>query len=242
MKKIKFLSNRSWLNSDSPSRPKPMGKFIPEWYKIADRFFKMPSGEYVKHQIGGRVPTWKACPSIYDVMTTGYTYLTPYDIEVSRDENNNPVIRDFDPSGFQFVQPRGVMDGFPVPAGYDAVHFAWWPDWAVELPKGYSGLYIQPINRFDLPFLTTSGIIDNDKVSIPGTMPFFIKQDFSGTIPAGTPYVQIIPFKRENWESEYEYESNPEAIYQKNAINSRKYRVPDGGVYLRDVWERRTYK
>lgn len=242
MKKIKFISNRPWLNSDSVSKPKPIGKLLPEWYKKADRFFKMPSGEYFSDPVNGKIPTWKACPSIYDVMISGYTYLTPYDIEVTRNENGEPVIQDSDQFGFPFVHSRGIMPDFPVPDGYEAIHFAWWPDWAVELPKGHSALYIQPINRFDLPFLTTSGIIDNDKVFIPGTMPFFIKKGFSGTIPAGTPYVQIIPFKRQDWESEYSYESDPEKIYLKNFLNSKKYRVPDGGVYQRDIWSRRTYK
>jgi hypothetical protein len=29
---------------------------------------------------------------------------------------------------------------------------------------------------------------------------------------------------------------------KKNMKNSEKYRVPDGGVYLKDVWEKRKYE
>lgn len=94
------------------------------------------------------------------------------------------------------------MPQFIHPQGYYQEHFAWYPDWAVELPEGYSALYTHPLNRFDLPFFMTIGIIDNDKVNLPGTMPFFIAKGFEGTIPAGTPYAQIIPFKREDWKSE----------------------------------------
>jgi hypothetical protein len=107
-----------------------------------------------------------------------------------------------------------------------------------DLPRR---LYTQPFNRFELPFLGTSGIIDNDKVNLPGTMPFFVAQGFTGILPAGTPYAQLLPFKRENWESEIELNTDQEILYKKNTENKEKYRVPDGGVYQKEVWERRTY-
>jgi len=110
------------------------------------------------------------------------------------------------------------------------------------VPEGYSALYSQPFNRFELPFLTTSGIIDNDKVKLPGTMPFFIIKGFSGVIPAGTPYAQILPFKRENWESEIDASIDYESLVKINQENSAKYRQPDGGIYQREVWERRKYE
>ena len=45
-----FRSYRSWVNSDSPSVPTSTQNEIPKWYKEADRFAKMPSGESIKHQ------------------------------------------------------------------------------------------------------------------------------------------------------------------------------------------------
>ena len=66
-------------------------------------------------------------------------------------------------------------------------------------------------------------------------------KDFSGVIPAGTPYAQMIPFKREDWQSEIKIEE-PMAIYNKNMENSIKYRVPDGGVYKNEVWKQRKYE
>jgi hypothetical protein len=125
--------------------------------------------------------------------------------------------------------------------GYSKTHFAWWADWAVTVPSGYSVIYSQPFNRYDLPFLTTNGIIDNDNINLPGTMPFFVKEDWSGIIPAGTPYAQLIPFKREDWSSSVELE-DPDLMYVKNIENFKKYRVPNGGVYQKDVWQRRRYE
>ncbi|HEY9182466.1 MAG TPA: hypothetical protein VIQ99_04650, partial [Gammaproteobacteria bacterium] len=93
----------------------------------------------------------------------------------------------------------------------------------------------------ELPFLTMSGIVDNDKVHLPGTMPFFVRKGYSGVLPAGTPYAQILPFKREHWESEVDVSLSHAEMSAKNKANSAKFRQPDGGVYVREVWERRKY-
>jgi hypothetical protein len=73
-------------------------------------------------------------------------------------------------------------------------------------------------------------------------MPFFMIKGFSGVIPAGTPYSQILPFKREHWESEVDVSISYEEMAKVNHENSSKYRQPDGGVYQRDIWERRKYE
>ena len=242
-KKIKFVSNRPWLTLDSDSKPGPILKTIPDWYKKADRFAQNPmTGEpWEMPNGGGKVPTWKACPAIYDIMGSGYTYKTPCDIEFT-EKNGTIFAKVLDEQNKDILQDRMPMPQFVPPKGYHEKHFAWWADWAVELPEGYSALYTQPFNRFELPFLTTSGIIDNDKVHLPGTMPFFVVKGFTGVIPAGTPYAQILPFKRENWESEVEVAIPPQEMFKRNQENSMKYRKPDGGVYQREVWERRKYE
>jgi hypothetical protein len=242
MQSIKFVSNKSWLNEDSPSKPGPVLKTIPDWYRNADRFAMRPDGEHWVGPDGGKIPTWKACPAIYDIMGSGYVYKTPCDIEFYVGENGQLSVKIDDPKYSHFVMPRAEMPQFPVPYGYNPVHFAWWSDWAVELPEGYSAIYTQPLNRFELPFLTTAGIVDNDKVNLPGTMPFFLQAGWTGVIPAGTAYAQIMPFKRESWTSEYQYITESEVIREKNMKNAEKYRIPDGGVYQRDVWERRKYE
>jgi len=73
-------------------------------------------------------------------------------------------------------------------------------------------------------------------------MPFFIVKGFTGVLPAGTPYAQILPFKRENWEAEVVTKFTPAEMMAKNQENSSIYRLPDGGVYQREVWERRKYE
>ena len=241
MPKIKFISNRPWLSKNDHSTPEPVSKSLPEWSKSADRYAKMPNGDYWIGPDKGKIPTWKACPAIYDIFISGYVYKTPCDIEFFLDQNNEISAKVSDPRYADFIQFRTPMPQFEHPKGYYKKHFAWYPDWAVATPAGYSVLYAQPFQRFDLPFLTTSGIVDNDKVNLPGTFPFFIQEGWTGTLPAGTPYAQMIPFKREDWESEYELDHSMQSLMKKNMENSKKYRVPNGGVYLNEVWERRKY-
>jgi len=243
-RKIRFVANRPWLNEDSASRPGPVIKTLPEWYRRAERFvpdlathkpMELPDG-------GGKIPSWKACPALFDIMGAGYTYKTPCDIEFALDAQGTIHARVLDDQHRNFLMDRDPLPQFVHPRGYHEKHFAWWPDWAVELPEGYSALYTQPFNRYELPFLTTSGIVDNDKVHLPGTMPFFVLEGVAGILPAGTPYAQIIPFRREHWESEIDVSLTQSEMTAKNKENSEKYRKPDGGVYLKEVWEKRKYQ
>lgn len=241
MPKIKFISNQDWTKRTSPSTPGPTLKELPDWYVEADRFYKMPDGEYYIGPDGGKMPTWKACPAMYDAFGTGYVLKTPTDIEFFINDQGTIDCKVADKRYLEFISKRPPMPGFDAPMGYDENHFAWYSDWGIQTDKGYSTLYLTPMNRFDLPFQNTTGIIDTDSVSLPGTLPFFLAKGWTGTIPAGTPYVQLIPFKRDDWKSEVE-ERNMHDIYMANMTNSMKFRKPDGGVYQKDVWSRRKYE
>ena len=221
-----------------------MIKTLPDWYRKADRFAMNPATgtPWERPDGGGKIPTWKACPAVFDVMGSGYAYKTPCDIEFAEDAAGNIHGRVLDARYRDFMIDRMPIPHFPHPQGYHAKHFAWWPDWCVELPEGYSALYTHPLNRFELPFMTTSGIVDNDKVRLPGAMPFFFLKGVAGILPAGTPYAQIIPFKREHWESEVDVSLRQPEMSAKNLANSARFRKPDGGVYLKEVWERRRYQ
>lgn len=242
--KIIFTSTRPWLTEASVSTPTPTVKAMPDWYKQADKYaFNPHTTEYWQDpMIGGKIPTWKACPAMFDIMGAGYVWKTPCDVEFFINDQGiiSSRITDFYYHK-DFCTPRPPMSKFMHPVGYHQHHFAWMSDWGVTVPEGYSVMYTQPFNRFDLPFLTTSGIIDNDKLELPGSMPFFIREGFTGVIPAGTPIAQLFPFKRDSWESEIVLE-DPDKLVEKVMENTKKYRVPDGGVYANQVWERRSYK
>ena len=111
----------------------------------------------------------------------------------------------------------------------------------METPEGYSLLVINPLNRFDLPFLTTNGIIDSDMYTISGLIPFFLKDNFVGLIPKGTPYAQVIPFKREDWKMEPIFHEKRTMI-KKHVFTARKFRVKGGGIYKKDIWKPKKYE
>jgi hypothetical protein len=240
MKIIEFISNRYWLKADSESRPQSISKLIPSWYRKADRFSKMPNGEYWIGPDTGKVPTWKACPALLDIMTTGYSLVTPCDVTFLIDDIGNISAKVSDPLYQDFVTRRDPMPQFEHPHGYYKNHFAWFPEWATKVPSGYSVLYSSPFNRYDLPFITVAGIIDNDNVNLPGSMPFFIKDGWTGVLPAGTPYAQMIPFLREDWKSKTVI-PNINEMLSHNIENSKKYRIPNGGIYKNNVWSKRIY-
>jgi len=248
-----FRSSRPWLNKKSVSVPVPTQKEIPDWYKDADRFAKMPNGKYYKATKEicpfpkpettddyGKIPTWKACPAIMDAFMTGYVFKTPCDLTFFKNAKGIIDVKIDDIKFKDFCSLRPPMPQFEHPKGFYKNHFAWMSDWGLELPEGYSALFMTPMNRFDLPFINTTGIVDSDKVHLLGSFPFFIAEGWEGMLPAGTPYLQVLPFKRENWEHKIDI-LNESEIYDKMAKNANFYRQPDGGVYKSKVWTKREY-
>lgn len=228
-KVIKFI-NYTPKRYEEENTPVPIIKTLPEWYKSIPRYVPMAPE---------KSSTVKNCVPFFDAMTSGYSLLTPCDIEFF-EEDGIPKVRVLDGRFEDFVVPRGPMDQFSSPEGYHKHHFHWYPGWAIELPKGYSALYMPPLNRFELPFLTTSGIIDNDKLNINGQMPFFIKTGFTGIIKKGTPFIQIIPIKRERWSSDIELLSLEE-VMERRQSGTKKYREPKANGYRDSEWERKYY-
>lgn len=240
MNKIIFHSNRVYCKKDDGRQPESTAKSVPDWFQKADLYFKNPqTGEDYVDQTGYKHPTYKACPAILDILTAGYVLRTPCDLTFYEEDGRLKVKTEDGYTDFCDVRP--AMEGFPVPAGHRAEHFHWWANWAPELPEGYSAIYTAPLNRFDLPFTSPAGIIDNDKFSIPGLIPFFVREDFTGVIPAGTPYMQIIPFKRDDWEAEYVIHNQKE-VMARHKYTVDTFRTKEGGVYKKSFWNRRKYK
>lgn len=207
----------------------PTINLLPEWYMNAKKYLDDHNG----------TPTFKACISFFDSMSFGYSFVLPADLTVSV-EDGVPKLHT-EEKYQKLFQERQPMHGFSVPDGYYESHFAFIPEWGMQLPKGYSALYVSPLNRFDLPFLMTSGVIENDEFFSPGAMPFFIRKNFSGTIPKGTPIAQIIPFKRENWESEVRH-LDDQKYHAVMTINNQDLRGIKSGGYRNKYWLRKIFK
>jgi hypothetical protein len=100
-------------------------------------------------------------------------------------------------------------------------------------------LFKHPSYRDDLPFTSISGIIDSDEFILNGKVGFFIKDNFTGLIPKGTPMYQMIPFKRDDWKSESRMLEDEEKDNWHRIANNITS-VFTGG-YKKKYWKRKKY-
>lgn len=230
MKLIKFIP---W-DKEYPLLP-PIKTPIPQWWKDGESTLIDENG----NPSGGL----KSCIPFMEIMNTGYTIVAPFDIYVSKKENGDLDIRWSGPDSTNwpiFIQERPTDLGatIPRPAGHHPNHFVWHCMWSWKTPKNYSTIVTHPFNRFDLPFTTLSAIMDSDKFQGNGNIPFFLKQDFEGIIKAGTPIIQIYPFKRTSWKSWKDDSFNTD-IEQKQL---KDIRVDPKKSYKKKFWVRKEFK
>lgn len=228
MKLIRFFSSKDY---DNLGQPLPAKKLLPEWYKKSEASFKDSNG---KEHSG-----LKTCIPFLDSLLSGYMLTTPVDIFVSKNEDGSLAIRWNSPEIFiDFISERDKALGehMPRPAGHLPNHLAFKGFWGFKTPRGWSMLVVHPLNRHDLPFTITSGIMDSDKYSTSGNIPFFIKDDFVGMIPAGTPFAQLIPVKRASWKAI----ANDQGIQYLEYLQTAVVRSV-GKSYKKLFWVRKDY-
>lgn len=241
-KKITFISHKTYNNNKDFLTPKPGKTQIPRWFSSADKYWKEPGQkETLTHEWGAKILGFKSCPALLDLFLDAYYLVTPCDILFYKDPQSGFLMAKTEDGYEDFIGYRDPMEGFANPYGYSPYHFHWYPNWGVKLEKGYSAIFMSPVNRYDLPFISTAGIIDSDMLDTPGLIPFFLRDDFSGILPAGTPYIQIFPFKRESWKMEVEYPSQEEIIKRHNDSGSF-LRTAEGGQYKKHLWKRKVYE
>jgi hypothetical protein len=69
--------------------------------------------------------------------------------------------------------------------------------WTISTPKGWSCLFVSPLNRVEPRFQVLSGVVDTDNYQSPIHFPFMATvADGVHEIEKGTPLVQVIPFPR----------------------------------------------
>jgi hypothetical protein len=234
MKIIKFIAN-SKRSKELDPQPKPATALLPKWFKETPKYDSVFGGttsvlDFVKNRNGDAAyhMTFKMCQPFLDSMTSGYTLLLPATVIVTQmlqpDGTTKPRL-DWN-VGYDIadVQNNLVASRFPRPVGYSEDLFRWINNWKIKTPAGYSSLIIHPSYRNDLPFHTLTGLVDTDKHINPVILPFFIKEGYEGEIPVGTPIAQVIPFRRENWQSEFSVEDNSLGIDKVKQTFQKAYR------------------
>ena len=223
------------LYDDVLPLPKPAKTFVPEWYKKSPRHTDNSDQLTIQSAYTKSNKGIKYCVPFLDGLTHGYIAELWCDVQVIRHPDGPQLGWSVDLDVAQVRDPKG-FEKLPIPAGHLKNHFVWKNPYMIKTPKGYSCLITHPLNRFDLPFTTLSAVIDADSVMPPGNMPFYLREDFEGIIPAGTPIYQIIPFKRDNWKSE-----QSEQIYKEG--KRRMFQALGSvGKYKRDYWAKKEFE
>jgi hypothetical protein len=227
-----FKKEKQTIRYDSKDKNLPYfdktSEHIPKWWKDGNTF--VPGIKPFENK------AMKLCMPFLDALTIGYVIPTPCDIVVQVVDNKIKFIW---PDGPFKIEKRNSSHNatIPTPAGHYQDQYTWSLNTLLELPKGYSALYTHPLNRHDLPFTSLSAIVDLDETVAEGALPFYLKAGFEGLIPQGTPFVQVIPFKRENWVSQEDDSLYNKAIYANNNTMSVL-----SGWYKKNRWHRKTFE
>ena len=238
MKFTPTYSNAEFLDLVVP--PVEASKKIPQWYKDlcsyggthSDLEYLMPVND--KSTDGSNVST-KLCLPFLDAMLSGYMYCFEDDLMVDVDDVGAPNF--YWKKDFNMMDKRVNVD-LSIPENCYPIQFGIKINWYYETPPGYSLLFTHPLNRPELPFYVPSGIVDSDIWGLPVFIPFFIKKGFVGKIEQGTPFIQMIPIKRDNWELAIDYS---EETIEKNKIREEKRRSHITAHYKKTTWQKKHY-
>lgn len=228
MKEITF-TNRYGLDIFSPQ---PAIKVLPEWYKKQNEYV---SGEKKPTESNSTPSTVKKCMPVFDALTSGYILFTPVDVYISQ-KDGKPYYQWSDQGVITF-HPIAQADEHPSKNGFD--YPKWMNSWAIKTPAGYSTLFIPPMHNPNNMFTVLEGVVDTDTYTDIVNFPFVLKDpSWEGMIPAGTPMVQVIPFKRDAWKmkigGEKELKENIKIVAKLQTLFFNRYKT-----YF---WSRKEYR
>jgi hypothetical protein len=230
MKEIVFTNVTSNVIPEEFS-PKPARHFLPDWYKNTESYI---TGKKTIDRTKSP-QTIKKCIPVLDALTSGYIIATWTDIYVQQLEDDI-IFMPKSPSLEFGLHPLWQASKHPLSNGQNISKFI--NPWSIKTPKGHSCLFTEPLHNPNPYFTALDGIVDTDIYTYPVNFPLILKDpSFEGLIPAGTPIVQVIPFKRDNWKMKLggEKESH-NAKLDLAKVNSKWF---DG--YKKLFWSKKSY-
>lgn len=196
--------------------------------------------------------TIKSCPAIADSLSMGYILSLPLDIEIDATDDKFlqwrvpqflsdavSIFNDNHNGEKDFASAHAIeqLEKLQVPEGYHPVPFKINTYFGIKTDPGYSIWVTHPMYNWDLPFTVLDGIIDSDKITARFPYPLLVKKGFYGIIPKNTPLIQVIPFKRENYESHTIDFDKDDAVSKISDLQSDQI-MP----YRKLFWERKNFK
>lgn len=200
---INFIASTQEI-LDIADKPYPAVRNLPEWFIKTDRYV---DGIQDIDEYGDPNSTVKKCMPMVDLIGAGYHIPLPSDTWLDNFGEKDLKFR-WSWTDYQLIimQKREQHTTYPTPFGYYESIFKWVNPWIIKTPPGWSCLFTHPSHHEELPFRTLPAIVDTDKYPTFVNLPFYVRKGFNGLIPKGTPIVQVIPFKRETFKSEFSYD------------------------------------
>jgi hypothetical protein len=244
-KEIEFSAHEDYF-AQKEDYPIPAKLNIPEWFKK------------LEHTVDKM--TVKGCMPFLDSLTSGYLLKIPQDFHIKHNiENNEGQASSFhnfalsDNESFissKYINLNTNISNHPIFQLEGSPHieknkpFPFYKilnPWRIKTPKGYSCLFIPPLNNTDDRFSIIPAIVDTDSFINEINFPIVINGDkypvLETIVEKGLPYVQIIPFKRESWKMTFK------SIKQKQIYNTRVfYNLNIFNRYKNLFWKKKSWK
>lgn len=189
--------------------PKRASSFTPTWFK------KLPGKIDSKDILHNS--TIKRCMPFLDAMSLGWLLPLAADVQITTSVNEGnddpgfskvdwviPAEKSVNDNGLGIsileyhTQAQISSEASPNPA-LPRPPLKFINHWLIKTKPGWSVLFVPPLNRPNPNFECIAGVVDTDGYFEYVNFPFFFNTpNFQGIIPAGTPLVQAIPFKRKN--------------------------------------------
>jgi hypothetical protein len=229
---IKFIAQDEHVWNVRP-RPYSSIKKLPTWWKEIPLY----SNSQNKFELNpSSTVTVKRCVPTLDILGAGYYVPLWADLFVTQ-QDNLPFIRWTTTTPVVSTWPDSQVANFKIMDGYSKIFFKNLHGWTIKTPPGWSCMFIHPVAYPDTPFYTISGIVDTDVYNGEINVPFVIKDGFEGLIEKDTPMFQIIPFKREQWVSEFDVKKPKEHYFDVERLYSKIYRT-----YYSLLKDKKTYR
>jgi len=242
---IKFICREDYIKNNQDILPVPIKTNIPKWFK--------------KLEHSTRFKTVKGCMPFLDTLTCGYLLKMPVDYHITHNIEfegerktgaNTPLKWDPEMSmglnlnyeGQEQSHAYQQLEGSPyVEKNKNLKFHKILNPWVIKTPPGYSTLFVPPLNNTDDRFSIMPGIVDTDTFEREINFPFVVNGDkypvLNSTIKVGTPYVQVIPFKREKWKMKIE--NRDFKRFKENSFYYFKYFMDN---YKKLFWSKKSWK
>lgn len=238
--KIINFKSRSRTEFKTHLKPYPALKSLPKWYKDSSPYldgsnYPNDGKSHVRNRVANH--NFKKCTPLLDGMSMGYIVPLWADVEVVSDNSNADIFWKTKKEIFEIHGPN--TNSIVPPEGFHTRVFKYLNCWIPETPKGYSCLIISPIGHNDLIFRAVPAVVDTDKSTLELVFPMWVRKNFNGIVEKGTPLAQIIPFKRDGWESTFDCYEDGEYY---DVIQEKNFAGTIVGHYLKNYWSKKIFK